>query len=591
MRIGSAQVDFDALIIDRPDSRVTMEPIVMKLLKVLADNPNKVMSRDELITAVWGVEYGGDERLSRGISLLRKALGDTKAPRQYIETISRRGYRLIATIDDSLEKNASDLPISDSSYADVSRDDNAQNIFIPKNLASETPISRTPNSKMSSPDPVSVSQPVAAHIKNKTTKYMGFIAALLLVFVAIGSLSVKTINTPSNIPVNARVDDGLNLVENFHQDGAIEQAKNIFNRILAKDPDHAAARAGLAIALLREYTWIESDPSILQLATAHAEAALRADEHLALANIARAWVSMSSGNFDEAHTFLDRADILDADNKQGLEVRVRTFAREGQIEKAQTRLSHAVKIYPDVALFHIIQGGLSEVKGDFQQSEIAFRKAITLSTNNPNIYAQLAQALHLQDRSDEAIKTIQEGLKVRETALLYSNLGAYLFFQRHYDLAASAFEKTLEIGGDTHSYLYWSNLADAYRWTPGREKDAKIAYKRAIQLLKHDLEKNPNSSDFNTRSAIYHAKSGDFKGAQQVLSKVSFSDGMPPVQYYRSAVVYEIIADRKQALTLLDKAVKSGYPLNEIKHDPELAELRQDITYHKLLAEFTQYNH
>ena len=93
MRIGQSQIDFEALLIQGPAGVTSMEPIVMRLLKVFADNPKKVMSREALITAVWGVEYGGDERLSRGISLLRKALGDTKNPRQYIETISRRGFR------------------------------------------------------------------------------------------------------------------------------------------------------------------------------------------------------------------------------------------------------------------------------------------------------------------------------------------------------------------------------------------------------------------------------------------------------------------------------------------------------------------
>ena len=78
MQIGASEVDFEALIIDGPSGRTSMEPIVMSLLQVFCDNPNKVMSREDLITEVWGVAYGGDERLSRAISLLRKAFGDTK---------------------------------------------------------------------------------------------------------------------------------------------------------------------------------------------------------------------------------------------------------------------------------------------------------------------------------------------------------------------------------------------------------------------------------------------------------------------------------------------------------------------------------
>ena len=57
------------------------------------------------------------------------------------------------------------------------------------------------------------------------------------------------------------------------------------------------------------------------------------------------------------------------------------------------------------------------------------------------------------------------------------------------------------------------------------------------------------------------------------------------MQNYRAAVSYEIMADRAQALTLLSRAIDSGYPLTEIKNDPELANLRQDPAYHLLLSQ------
>jgi TolB-like protein len=44
---------------------------------------------------VWGTEFGADESLTRSISLLRKALGDTRSEPAVIETIPKRGYRLL----------------------------------------------------------------------------------------------------------------------------------------------------------------------------------------------------------------------------------------------------------------------------------------------------------------------------------------------------------------------------------------------------------------------------------------------------------------------------------------------------------------
>ena len=99
MRIGQANIDFDALTIHGPEGQFSMESKVMRVLEVLVENAGQVLTRSDLIEAVWGVEYGGDERLSRAISLLRKALGDSRSKAEYIETIPRRGYRFIAKVE------------------------------------------------------------------------------------------------------------------------------------------------------------------------------------------------------------------------------------------------------------------------------------------------------------------------------------------------------------------------------------------------------------------------------------------------------------------------------------------------------------
>lgn len=78
-----------------PDGEVSIEPKIMQVLCVLAGEPGRVFTRAELIDRVWGTEFGADESLTRAISHLRKALGDTRAEPVVIETISKRGYRLL----------------------------------------------------------------------------------------------------------------------------------------------------------------------------------------------------------------------------------------------------------------------------------------------------------------------------------------------------------------------------------------------------------------------------------------------------------------------------------------------------------------
>jgi len=81
--------------IQGPEGETGIEPKIMAVLGVLAAEPGRVFTRAELIDKVWGAEFGADESLTRAISHLRKALGDTRNEPAVIETIAKRGYRLL----------------------------------------------------------------------------------------------------------------------------------------------------------------------------------------------------------------------------------------------------------------------------------------------------------------------------------------------------------------------------------------------------------------------------------------------------------------------------------------------------------------
>jgi TolB-like protein/DNA-binding winged helix-turn-helix (wHTH) protein/Tfp pilus assembly protein PilF len=77
---------------------VRVEPKAMELLVFLASRAGEVVRREELLSALWPGVVVGDEALSQAVTKLRKALGDDVRAPTYIETISKRGYRLIAAV-------------------------------------------------------------------------------------------------------------------------------------------------------------------------------------------------------------------------------------------------------------------------------------------------------------------------------------------------------------------------------------------------------------------------------------------------------------------------------------------------------------
>lgn len=74
---------------------VQIEPKMMDVLVHLARNPGQVVSREALIDAVWPEVFISESVLTRAIAGLRRALGDDARRPSFIETISKRGYRLI----------------------------------------------------------------------------------------------------------------------------------------------------------------------------------------------------------------------------------------------------------------------------------------------------------------------------------------------------------------------------------------------------------------------------------------------------------------------------------------------------------------
>ena len=97
-QIGEWSADPESNELSRGSETLRVEPKAMDVLMLLADRVGRVVSREELFAAVWPGVVVGDEALTQTVNKLRKALGDNSRSPSYIETIAKRGYRLIAPV-------------------------------------------------------------------------------------------------------------------------------------------------------------------------------------------------------------------------------------------------------------------------------------------------------------------------------------------------------------------------------------------------------------------------------------------------------------------------------------------------------------
>lgn len=103
-----------------PSGTVVLEPRLMRMLVFLVENAGDVVSRDALMEAVWEGTIISESSLTSSISELRRILKDDPQNPRFIETIRKRGYRMIAPftlVEDIPTVASSALSVSGDGYA------------------------------------------------------------------------------------------------------------------------------------------------------------------------------------------------------------------------------------------------------------------------------------------------------------------------------------------------------------------------------------------------------------------------------------------------------------------------------------------
>lgn len=98
LQVGRWRVETALDRISAEGKTVKLEAKAMAVLACLARCPGQVVSREALLASVWTGVVVGDDSLTQVVIKLRKALGDDPRNPEYIETIAKRGYRLVAPV-------------------------------------------------------------------------------------------------------------------------------------------------------------------------------------------------------------------------------------------------------------------------------------------------------------------------------------------------------------------------------------------------------------------------------------------------------------------------------------------------------------
>lgn len=381
-----------------------LEPKVMDLLCVLAEQPGHVFTREDLFARVWPGVTVGDDTLARAISKLRRALGDDARNPRFLETVSKRGYRLVAS---------------------------------PSPRVAEPPT------------PVVPTKPWIPERWRPQSRTM----AVLVLAIAILAIPAAGFLTQTNKPdgpseiatMIERADDAYFQYRFAENETAIE----LYQRAIRRDPNNARAHAGLANALVqrvmrwpqgigpdaRTFTKLEDAlkaglvdqpkaQSVLRRALRMAQKSVQLNSRDAAAHKALAFVHSAQRGFDDALNGYKRAVALDPDAwgpminiGDILEIQGRSAEAVPYFEKAYETMARVygaqtVRVRPWHSELGIHIGDAYRAQGELKQSAQWYRKVLVGAPLHPAATGRLASVLQ-QTGDEETARELCAALKSR----------------------------------------------------------------------------------------------------------------------------------------------------------------------------------
>jgi DNA-binding winged helix-turn-helix (wHTH) protein len=96
-------LDLDRRELTRGSKAIATGPQVFDLLVYLVQNREHVVSKDDLLGAVWGGRIVSESTLTSHVNAVRKAIGDSGEEQRLIRTIARKGFRFVGDVREALD--------------------------------------------------------------------------------------------------------------------------------------------------------------------------------------------------------------------------------------------------------------------------------------------------------------------------------------------------------------------------------------------------------------------------------------------------------------------------------------------------------
>ncbi len=115
LRFGIFEVDLSAGELRKNGARIRLQEQPFQVLTALLQNAGQVVTREELREKIWPADtfVDFDHSLNTAVNKIRESLGDSASSPRFVETLARRGYRFIASVESVAAAGTASAPAQD----------------------------------------------------------------------------------------------------------------------------------------------------------------------------------------------------------------------------------------------------------------------------------------------------------------------------------------------------------------------------------------------------------------------------------------------------------------------------------------------
>ncbi len=362
--------------LQRGDEAVPLTPKAFDLLLVMVAQQGHLLTKEELLNAVWPDSFVEENNLADNISRLRKALGEGDDGCKFIETVPKRGYRFVGDV-------------RKQSAIDVER-------------------AREPM------------EPAASRAGRRIPAKP---AALVLAAILAGS-ALWFYGWKQNIAEARQLQFKGAFYATMWTEPEIRKGIQYYNRAIALDPSSSEAYVGLATAWIFLADLHVPPREAIQPAKAAVGNALRLNEKSAPAHVSLGVIKMEyDWDWTGAEAEFKRAIQLDASYHPAHQLYGWYLIAVGRSAEAQEEMTRALEGDP-LNEFSLWELGLAYYfAGRLEPAVEQYRRAISVEPKSHWAHMLLGWALERQGKFDEAIAEAKIAYRANDTPQVLASLG------------------------------------------------------------------------------------------------------------------------------------------------------------------------